>query len=396
MKLQSIRSISVFLVVLLIPLLTSSLITSQKKEKEQEIQEEAIAINIEVPVRVYKGNTFIDNLTIEDFEVYEDGKPQKIEAIYLIKKTNIKREEADMDKEEARKKFAPQVSRNFVLMFEITDYLPKIGDTIDYFFNNVFMAGDTLKIVTPKKSYNFKSIALERFPKEDIANQLKMKLRKDTILANQAYKSILRDYYDILRQPWSGQEDLKRNILLGFCYQLRDFKYLNEKKLIDFANFLINLEGQKHVFLFYQREMIPHPLDVQDLDLFNLRRDISFDIEKIKQAFSDSSILCNFIYITKSQVSAMGMRPTSSWKMLDQSAQIFSVFKETAQATGGITDSSANAASSFKRAVDASENYYLLYYTPKNYIADGKFKEIKVKVKDKKYKVTHRAGYIAD
>jgi len=28
--------------------------------------------------------------------------------------------------------------------------------------------------------------------------------------------------------------------------------------------------------------------------------------------------------------------------------------------------------------------------------ADGKFRKIKVKVKDKKYKVTHRAGYIAE
>jgi len=34
--------------------------------------------------------------------------------------------------------------------------------------------------------------------------------------------------------------------------------------------------------------------------------------------------------------------------------------------------------------------------TPKNYMADGKFKKIEVKVKGKKYKVTHRAGYIAD
>lgn len=44
----------------------------------------------------------------------------------------------------------------------------------------------------------------------------------------------------------------------------------------------------------------------------------------------------------------------------------------------------------------ASENYYLLYYTPMNYKSDGKFKKIKVRIKGKKYKVTHRAGYIAD
>jgi len=40
--------------------------------------------------------------------------------------------------------------------------------------------------------------------------------------------------------------------------------------------------------------------------------------------------------------------------------------------------------------VQASENYYLLYYKPQNFTADGKFKKIKVSVKGQKYKVIHR------
>ena len=48
----------------------------------QEIQHEAIAVNIEVPVRVFKGKNFIDNLTIDDFEVYEDGILQKTEFLF--------------------------------------------------------------------------------------------------------------------------------------------------------------------------------------------------------------------------------------------------------------------------------------------------------------------------
>ena len=75
---------------------------------------------------------------------------------------------------------------------------------------------------------------------------------------------------------------------------------------------------------------------------------------------------------------------------------MFSAFKDIAETTGGIVDSSTNAAASFKKAADASENYYLLYYSPKNYVADGKFKEIKIKVKGQKYKISHRAGYVAD
>ena len=57
------------------------------------IQHEAAAINIEVPVRVFKGKTFIDNLTIDDFEIYEEDALQTIEAVYFIRKTEIKRKE---------------------------------------------------------------------------------------------------------------------------------------------------------------------------------------------------------------------------------------------------------------------------------------------------------------
>ena len=85
----------------------------------QEIQQEAISINIEVPVRVYKGNNFVDDLTITDFEVYEDGILQEIEAVYLINKRNIQ-------SKEEKKTFTPQTSRSFYLVFEVVEYTPKL------------------------------------------------------------------------------------------------------------------------------------------------------------------------------------------------------------------------------------------------------------------------------
>lgn len=54
-------------------------------------QHQVSVINIEVPVRVFKGDSFIDNLTIWDFEVYEDGELQKVETVFLIKKADIKK-----------------------------------------------------------------------------------------------------------------------------------------------------------------------------------------------------------------------------------------------------------------------------------------------------------------
>jgi hypothetical protein len=49
-----------------------------------------------------------------------------------------------------------------------------------------------------------------------------------------------------------------------------------------------------------------------------------------------------------------------------------------------------------KDAVEASENYYLLYYSPKPYAKDGKFHTITVRVKARTSRVVHRVGYYAN
>ena len=78
------------------------------------------------------------------------------------------------------------------------------------------------------------------------------------------------------------------------------------------------------------------------------------------------------------------------------SFQVFNAFNEIAKTPGGITYTSANPFAAFQKASDASENYYLLYYTPKDYKSDSMFRNIKVKILGKNYRVLHRAGHLAD
>lgn len=77
----------------------------------QELQHESLAINIEVPVRVYKGNDFVGDLTIDDFELYENGILQTIDAVYLINKTSTQRQESRVDTQDNKKIFTPKLSR---------------------------------------------------------------------------------------------------------------------------------------------------------------------------------------------------------------------------------------------------------------------------------------------
>lgn len=357
----------------------------------QDIKHEAVAINIEVPVRVFKEDTFIDSLTLDDFEVYENGIVQKVEALYLVKKTDIEREESDIQTKEAQIRFFPEVSkRYFVLVFETIDYLPQVEEVIDYFFSEVYSKDDSLTVVSPLKTYDLKKEIFKLKPLDAIKKELKEKLKQDTINGNWEYKNIIRE---IVRGEATPDDFLR----------LKEMRYIEGSKLLNFADYLKNIEGPKHVFLFYQREVLPRNYDpmvytsyVMTLEEFEF--DITFDADNVKQVFSDASITAHFLYLTNTQQFALSpeRRQSGSVMLQDRSMNIYSAFNEVASATGGITESSTNPAFIFKKAVTASENYYLLYYTPKNYKSDGKFRNIKVKVRGKNYRVLHRAGYLAD
>jgi hypothetical protein len=365
----------------------------------QELQHDAIAINIEVPVRVYKGDQFVDTLTIDDFEVYEEGVLQKIEAVYLVKKTDIKREESELEKEIARQKFYPELNRQFILIFELQYIVPEIESTIGYFMEEVIVPGDKLKVVTPIKTYHFKEESWKEVPRLEMANQLIRILRRDIYTR---YKAWL----DPSEYP-AGEGDVSRELRYSYLGK----RYLDEDRLMEVADTLKKMPGQKNVFFFLQQELIEYPMPqtsssiegiFSDLDFLDYMSTVAaFNLltpQKIKRAFADSSILFQFLYIKdKLYVGDNDFQPfRSPFDMMDTTASMFSTFKDLSVATGGMTHVTVNPTATFKRAVEESENYYLLYYSPQNYKADGKFRDIKVKVKNRKYRISYRAGYIAD
>jgi hypothetical protein len=393
----------------------------------QQIKEESLVINIEVPVRVYKDHTFVDNLSLDDFEVLENGVPQRIEAVYLIKKRTVERSEE-------KRRFTPVTQRNFYLFFEITEYDPKLEHAVDYFIHNVVVPTDNLVIVTPMKTYRMKSKTFKVMPRNKVVEQLIGILRKDTLVGSSEYQAAIEEISSAAKSlsilltpvaqgegaPDSVLDDASGGELRGLeldeqitaystlLSKLETLRRIDQKKLLDFADYLKDKEGQKYVFMFYQKEYIPQidpkileqslsffqsrPDIIQNLsDLMNMyRRDISFDVDAVKQAYADSSIAIHFLFVTKPPEQKYGVHYE------EHSEDIFSAFKDMAFATGGFTESSLNPDFLMHKAVEASENYYLLYYSPKSYIPDGKFRDIKVRVKKEGYQVSHRAGYFAN
>lgn len=387
----------------------------------QQVDKHAVTVmNVEVAVRVLDGNKFVDNLTMNDFELYEDGILQTLEAMYLVKKTSIA-------KEEAHTKFYPSLTRHYYLLFQVTDYNPKLEEAVDHFINKIIQPGDTLDIWTPVQKYSLSSKALQSLSKEQIASEMKKIIRKDTQIGASYYRELMRDLKMLVRAISSAtgaqsptmtdMESDSTSSMFGLEFllpryretmsKMEGLRLFDQRNLIGFANALKEQQGENFVFYFYQREYRPEispsllnkmqSVYQDDPNIMGqlqtafdfYHRTITFDAEKIRQAFADSLILFNFIFMDKTRENITGVH------MREQSEDIFKVFSEAAKATGGIVETSQNPGIGFKNALDRSDCYYLLYYSPKNYVRDGAFKKIEVKVKNKNYKLTNRTGYFA-
>lgn len=388
----------------------------------QDLRHQVSAINVEVPVRVFRGDTFIDNLQLRDFEVYEDGRLQKLEAVYLVKRKDILR------KEELRK-FTPDTSRHYYLLFEISEFIPRIAEAVEYFVLNVLLPGDDLTLITPVKTYRMKRETLALIPKPELIRQVVRLVKKDAVIGGSAYRKAMGDLEQAANSLLSviaqtsdeaemfstmsqldpggtGPEPALANYGM-LLEQIEDLRRIEPKTMLGLAEYLKETRGQKNVFLFYQREFIPQ-IDPKLLVAFQdqhqddfikyqvskhfdfYRRDVHFDVNQVERAFSDSCISINFMFFSITKDAPPGIR------MVEYSGDIFSAFNEMARATGGIAMSSANPTYLFRRAVEAAENYYLLYYAPINYQPDKTFHDIEVRIKHGGFRVSHRSGYFAD
>jgi VWFA-related protein len=369
---------------------------SASQDRTAVQQHESVVVNIEVPVRVFKRNVFVDGLTLQDFEVYEDGVRQQIEAVYLIRDRHVLKEE----KTTASAPPPPAGNRHFILYLDLKEYMSKAGSALDYFFADVLSPGDSLSVVTPAKSYRFKPEALDRIKPREISDSLKSKLKKDIQTGNTLYRTMMRDFYRLEEEEWPAEmAELKEMRLFDLALQMRDLTSVSEKQVLAFAEDLKALDGEKHVFLVFQKDVLPDHAFAWEKET-ELIRSFNFDIEKIKRIYADASITIHFLYITKTPAFAVKGasvgRTSNSFSQQDLSSDIYSAFKDMAKATGGVTENTNNPDFGLRHAAEASSNYYLLCYRPLNYKADGTFKKIEVKVRGSGLDVTHRMGYIAD
>lgn len=369
---------------------------------------------VPIVVRVFEGNRFVPDLSLKDFAIEESDLPVSSEALFLVRKSTIERRDGRAD-------IQPDLSRRIVLLFQLTEYDNKISGALEFLFLKELLPTDTLEIQTPMHNYKLTAAALAAKPRDVLARELSGILRKDIIEGGMAYNSALRDLKRSVRQIGrvgrTGLSDTEGEIDDGtsleqqlmqygeHLQQMESLRMVDENKLVSFAEGMKSLSGQKLVFFVYQREFRPEiSPQTQDILVLNnqdrpdilaavetlfssYRRPINLNREPIIKAFADSGMSFNFLYMNREpeRISGINMR--------EQSEDVYKALSDAAEATGGVTDTSQNAAVSLASALMATESSYILYYTTSTAAPPGTFINLKVSVKGKDYRVVHRAGY---
>ena len=375
---------------------------------------------VEIRARVSSADRFLDDLTLADFSILEDGRPQALRSLALVRGGSVLRSEG-IEKPAAR------LERSYALLFQAVDWDPRLSEAVAYLFGSVLNPGDSMTLVTPMKPYHLQKDALARKSKAELSKGMEDVLRKDILRGGGEYRDLLSDLRRLIKaiagSTSTSQEDIDSDPTMeaasGFGLEMQIDRYrqalmklegirlVDGAKLLSFAGSLKAVPGQKTVILFYQREYRPEisPATMNQLmvlyqdnpeiqgslmDLFTFyKREETFDADRVKKAFADAGIDFHFIFMEKKSQRIFGAT------MREQSEDTFPGFVEIARATGGTTASTSNPAAAFKRAADASGEYYVISYVPERSALEGGFRTIDVRVKRPSSLVTSPLGYYA-
>lgn len=402
------------------------------QQDEDVLQETVRVVNVEVPVRVYLKGQPVDNLTKNDFTLFEGGKRQEIHG-FILKRKKIKVHELELDAQQER---VPK-SRYFVLVFRITHYNDYIKEGLDYVFENVLNTQDQLLVFVNDRSAFFESLADKvsvktrvNFLLEDVS----LKARNDLLLYVKRIESVLNKHKFEMTLRQSGGHgnpiQQKHRYIEEYLRKFLDiWKIYKKKNLVpdintyyNFARFLKNINKEKWVINFYQFELFPDILinsenmrrirrligewqisENQELVIFSriisrLINEIGSELAIAKDFPSDE--VAKIFHNVDATFHSVFMRTTMSTLMEDMeyreiASELENSLRSITDLTGGKLVVSNKLDTALDRISEVEDIYYILTYAPKNPDTVGK---IKLKATNRKYDLVYspnlRSGFL--
>lgn len=388
------------------------------------IIEKVTVTNIEVPVRVLYKNKPVTTLSKDDFIVYEDNKKMEINGFFLKRKKLKATGSKQVNLEQGS-----TPPRTFVLVFSITDFNDHIKKAVEHLYEDIFRSNDRVLIFANDKTLRHDNLE----NKDELKRQLLTDLKEESYKVRRRlinYINKIETYLNMydFRVRFYVRRDLRPERLIAFLkkYLLTwneyKRKYLTPPvdRFYYFSRYLEEVNTEKWVFNFYQFDLFPKiNLDSETMNkireiatqlinsreagshsmgrlintllnqmLVDLNVSSGFPTEDISKLFYKVDAAFHSFFIkNKERVSLNDM------EYEEVASDIENTLKEITDITGGQNITSNNLVKSIDTVSELEDIYYILTYVPQDPEKAGK---LKIKVKNKKYKVLYDNNFRAD
>ena len=382
--------------------------------------------NKTVYARVFLNGKLVDNLTKDDFILFENGKKVKIDGVDIVRK-KFGEEEIGAQKEE--KKISQP--RFFILTFKIIDYGDYLERGINYLFDRVFRENDKLMFLSEHHYFIEDNLKNKKRVKKKIIRILKresvlsrMRLNKIISRLQSLTKSIEEvmnfgrmNSFSMSSRASMDFEKLERTVE-RFLSFLREYKirYLTPEidRFYYFSEYIKGVKLKKWVINFYQFEKIPIPSTIKDFmekftggnaeDVYSwataetkttrmitalekeLNQPESFPADEVARLFYKGDTTFYTILLNKTRDSG-----DKDFYYKNIYTDLEKALKEISFSTGGDVLLSNNVVKTFEEFKKKEDIIYLINYTP-----TAKNPKIKIKMKDPRYKVKYDPEQFSD
>ena len=385
---------------------------------------------------------FVTGLTRDDFEVFEDGRPQKIDTFSLVDIPVVKSTELVIEGRTVRADMQtnrePFDGRVYVIVLDDINVSAMrsvpVKDAARRFVREHIGANDLAAVVytSGRKDASQEFTTNRALVTAAIEKFLGQRMRSLSLDRLDSYYQRIAYGYNQGNVPDSGTGQINAQDAAGHgrvsdpTELERGFRAVSVlDTLKNTAEFLGSVRGRRKAVLFFS-EGIDYPIrDVfgaqdasvviratQDAISMAARANVNFytidprGLAGMTTDFMESAGLASgagspgpVLLVPGTNTPASGITGASGvFNVQDELLQEFRLSQDTlrelAEQTGGVASVNTNDVTpAFERIVDANSRYYLLGYYPPNHPRNGRFHKIEVRVKRPGVRVEARRGY---
>jgi VWFA-related protein len=312
---------------------------------------------LEVDARVFdRDGRFVTDLTLDDFEILEDNRPQSIETMFLVGGPQAAGASGDGA---APPRALPRSPQTWIFVFDDRHLMPsgyaRAKRALDTFMTGRFRAGDLAGVVSNDKMVNNRI--------SSVREEFQRALEKLKIPGEKAARNADRVEADVTGGSGEAGETIREILSKEVGREAIRAARRTGEMLSELARGLAAMPGPKTVVLMSDG----FPLS----ELEGTTRSI---VGQMNRAGAR-------IYAIDTRGLAGGPSDTLNSLAVDTGGQV--LFNEN------------NIGRAFDTIADDTNTYYVLGYQPSNPKYDGKYRKIEVRVKRQDVSVRARRGYLA-